>query len=295
MNDNVFERACLIQMTTSVWSASKAVDPVLLKKLGEHSDWLKGRKNLVNPELLGQVRTAVHSARNKIKQYALPFPIMSIQLVPKEYISTIENILQEHEKRYWDKVEEFISLYSDARREAREVLGELFNEMDYPLNIRDKFKFGWQFLALEVPSQSTILSPELYEREKQRFENLMYETRELCMQALRNEFLGLVSELTDKLTESGQPKKIVTNSMFNKLNQFFTDLETKNIFSDETLVELTENAKQVISNVSPYNLKYDEQAREQIKSEMKSVQRALEDSIVDLPRRTIRMENLEAA
>lgn len=116
------------------------------------------------------------------------------------------------------------------------------------------------------------------------------------MQALRTEFSGLLSELTDKLSSNGSsPKRIVTNSMFNKLNDFFAELSTKNIFEDETLDELMNNAKSIISDVSPYSLKYDDQAKEQIKSEIQDLQRTLEDSIIDLPRRNIRMEHLEAA
>ncbi len=294
-HNEIFERACLIQMTSSVWSASKSIDPVLLRQLGEHSEWLKGRKNLINPEVLGQIRTAAHQARNKVKQYALPFPITSIQLIPKEYIATVEEILQQQEQIYWNRVEEFISIYDEAREEARNILGDLFNETDYPQNIRSKFKFGWQFLALQVPSQTTILSPELYEREVQRFEHLMHETRELCMQALRTEFSGLISELTEKLSSNGNmPKKILTNSMFNKLNEFFSEFRTKNIFEDQTLVELTENAKRIISDVSLYNLKYNDQAKEAIRQEMQTIKQAL-DAGIDIPRRNIRLEHLEAA
>lgn len=292
--ENIFEKACLLQMTTSVWSASKSVDPVLLRELSEHSDWVKGRKYLINPELLGQIRTAAHQARNKVKDYSLPFPIMSIQLVPKKYITTVEEILQHHQVRFMDKVDEFIGMYSQAREEAKEALGSLFNEMDYPLNIRSKFKFGWQFLALQVPSRAMILSPEVYEREKARFENLMFETRELCLQALRMEFSGLLEDLTEKLSSNGsKPKKIVTNSMFNRLNEFFMELDTKNIFEDQELQELTNNARQIISDVSPYSLKYNDQARDQIREQMQGIRNTLEESIIDLPRRTIRFENHE--
>ena len=293
--DSIFEKACLLQLTTSVWSASKSVDPVILKELGEHSEWLKGRKNLINPELIGQVRTAAHQARHRIKQYSLPFPIMSIQLVPKKYIGTVEEILQNQQEKFLDRIEEFIGIYSEAREEAKQALGDLFNETDYPIDIRKKFKFSWQFLALQVPSKTTILSPEIYEREKDRFESLMRETRELCQQALRTEFTDLLHELTEKLsTDADKSKKIVSNSMFNKLNEFFGELETRNIFEDQELLELADSAKQLIANVTPYNLKYNNQVKDQIRSEMQNLQHALERSIIDLPRRAIRMDSTDA-
>lgn len=276
-------------MTFSIWTASKSIDPVLISEMGNEREWLRGRKNLVNPELLGEIRTACQQARHKIKRYALPFPISSIQLVPKEYISTIEEILIQHEKRFWQKVDEFTNMYQDARQEAKVKLGSLFNEQDYPHDVKRKFKFEYQFLALQVPSQTTILSSDIYERERVRFENLMNETRQLCMQALRSEFSGLLQELTDKLNKNGK-QKIVTNSMFNRLHSFFEELDTKNIFNDEELSILADNAKEIISKVSPYNLKHNEDTRKIIRSEMQNIKEAIEDSIIDLPRRQIKME-----
>jgi len=294
-HERVFEKACLIQLTTSTWSASKSVDPVLLRQLGENSDWIKGRKNLINPELLGQIKTSAHQARNKVKQYALPFPILSIQLVPKEYIQTIEDLLQHYRTQFWGRVDAFEQNYAEAREEAREMLGSLFNEMDYPADIRSKFRFGWQFLALQVPSQTTILSPEIYERERQRFENLMGETRDLCVNALRTEFSELLGSLVDKLSVNGsKPKKIVTNSMFNKLNEFFNDLQTKNLFNDQELNRLADEARAIIDNVSPYGLKYNQDARDSIKSEMEILKQTVENAIVDMPTRLIRMDHQAA-
>ena len=293
--EKIFEKACLIQLTTSTWSASKSVDPVALRQLGENSEWIKGRKVLVNPDLLSQIKTAAHQSRNKVKQYALPFPIMSIQLVPKEYIQTIEDILQHHKEIFWERVEAFEENYAEARQEAREMLGPLFNELDYPADIRSKFRFGWQFLALQVPSQASILSPEIYEREKQRFEKLMGETRDLCMQALRNEFSDLLGSLVDRLSVNGdKPKKIVPNSMFNKLNEFFCELQTKDIFHDEELILLANQAKGIIGDVSPYVLKYNQDAREHIRSEMQVLKQTVEQSITDMPKRLIRLDHQAA-
>ncbi len=44
---------------------------------------------------------------------------------------------------------------------------------------------------MDVPGKSGILSPELYEREKEKFHTLMEETRELATVALRESLQGL--------------------------------------------------------------------------------------------------------
>ena len=89
----------------------------------------------------------------------------------------IDERLQEYKERFWVKVAEFEQMYDAARQEAKTILKDLFNESDYPADISSKFRFEWRFLVLDVPGKSKLLSPEIYEREKKKFEDLMTETR----------------------------------------------------------------------------------------------------------------------
>jgi len=68
---------------------------------------------------------------------------------------------------FFAEVETFCNLYEFCRAEAKRNLDTLFNEGDYPMSIQDKFKFEWRFLTLQVPGRNAILTPELYEQEKQ--------------------------------------------------------------------------------------------------------------------------------
>ena len=286
---DVFQKACLIQLSSSHWQGSRMLEQGVMERLGENSEWLRGRKYLINPELLGPIRTAVHQARNTVQKFSLPFPITSLYLVPKDSLSVVDERLQAFKLRFWDKVGEFEQVYEQAREEARVNLGDLWNEADYPMDIRSKFKFDWRFLALSVPSKTKLLTPELYEREKAKFQELMEETRELAMTALREEFAQIIHFLTERLSNNGGKPKTLNGSMFNKLHDFMDDLSTRNIFDDERLVELCDQARSVIGGVSPYGLKYNDAVREQIRSEMSVLQDAIDSAIEDMPRRKIRL------
>ena len=43
---DVFQKACLIQLSTSVWQGCCKLDESVLKRIGENSEWLKGSKDL---------------------------------------------------------------------------------------------------------------------------------------------------------------------------------------------------------------------------------------------------------
>jgi len=61
-NENVFKKACLIQLSTSCWIGSKMLTQGVMENIG-NSEWLKGKKLLVNPELLSPIKTTIQKAR----------------------------------------------------------------------------------------------------------------------------------------------------------------------------------------------------------------------------------------
>jgi len=286
---NVFQKACLIQLSTSVWMGSKMLDQTLMTKVSQNSEWLRGRKFLINPELLGPLHTSTHQARNLVQQYSLPFPITSLYLIPKESLSFVDERLNYQKTLFQQKAEAFIGTYELAIAEAKRNLGSLFNEADYPVNITSKFKFEWRFLTLDIPGRGSVLSPEVYEREKVKFLDMMEEARTMSAVALREEFAEIVNSLVERLNSSNGQPKTIKSSMFNKLHEFIGELTTKNIFDDEKLMELGNIARDTISGISPYGLSYNQNAKDRIKTAMTTLRESIMDSIEDLPKRKIRL------
>lgn len=288
--EDVFQRACLIQLSTSVWQGSKQIDRHLLEKINANSDWLRGRKYLIDPDLLLPVKTIAGQARNTVAKYSYSFPIPSVYLVPKEKLSDIDLQLQEFQVKFCSEVKKFEEAYSDARYQARQVLGRLFNESDYPINISDKFNFQWRFLSLGI-GQSQLLTPEIYQREKEKFQQMMEETRDIAASALREEFSQALESLVKKLQgkNGGKPKKL-SDSMFKKLEEFLDELSIKNIFRDEALTELTLQARNIINSAAVGDLNSSNSfMRRRIEREVNRLQFALEEALEEMPRRKIRI------
>jgi hypothetical protein len=231
----------------------------------------------------------VHQARNNIQKFALPFPITSIYLVPKDNLTLVDERLQYFKERYWNKVTEFESLYGQAREEAQSVLGDLFNETDYPEDIRTKFRFEHRYLTLGLPGKTSVLSPAIYEREKEKFQSLMEETRELAMMALREEFGQLVTHLTERLNSNDGKPKVLRTAMFNKMHEFLDSFSARNIFDDQKLNELADQARSVISGSSSYGLQYNDLMRKKMRKGINDLKDAIDQAIEEMPRRKIRL------
>jgi hypothetical protein len=260
-----------------------------MEKIG-NADWLKGAKVLIDPDCLSPVRSVLSKARTYLAKSALPFPINGLTLVPKETLARIDEALCGMKAEFEGEVDKFIGSYEDEREKAREGLGHLFSEADYPIDVRRKFRFEWRFITMDVPGRSGILTPELYEREKEKFQALMEETRELATVALREEFAGIVRHMVERLSgeEDGKPKRFQA-SMLDKMGEFLDSFGDRNLFADEKLAELVDQAREVVSGLSTEELRQDGNLRRYIADEMNQLRVAVDGALEDLPRRKIRM------
>lgn len=291
MNNETFKKACLVQLATSCWIGTKNINQSLMGNLGSSPDWLKGKKLLVNPELLGPIKTSIQQARKLLTRYALPFPMAGLHLVPKDSLDEIDNRLEMLKSDFWSKVETFATFYNDAREEAKAALGDLFSETDYPQSIKDKFRFTWSYIVLDTPAKSSFLSPDVYAREKQKFQDLMAETRELAMAALREEFGEIINHLSDKITSNDKPK-IIRSNMTNRINEFLDGFSDRNLFQDDKLSAMVEAARGLVKtiNSNTYGVMHNDVLRQKFTKDFTTLKASIDAAIEEMPRRRIHLD-----
>ena len=171
---------------------------------------------------------------------------------------------------------------------ARQRLGSLFNEQDYPVSLTNMFDVCWDFPSVEPPSYLQQLSPELYRQECQRIAARFNEAVQLAESAFTEELSRLVSHLTERLSGSGdgQPK-IFRDSAIENMSEFFQRFRALNVHSSEQLDQLVEQAQGILRGVQPQSLRDDAGLRQQIATQLSGVQSVLDGLMVDRPRRAI--------
>ena len=197
-----------------------------------NADWVTATKKLVDPDSLKPICKVSNAARNWLASISLPFPIVGLLFIPRDLIAKVDESLTNYRGEFLAAVDTFMREYEILRQRAEKYLCELFNEVDYPLNIKDRFKFNWRFVILDVPNGNTrLLAPEVYEREKAKFIQTMEETRQMSIEALREEFASMVERITDRFGAGpdGQPK-IFKNTTIDSFYEYFQTFRERNIF-----------------------------------------------------------------
>ena len=288
--ENLFEKGCLVQLSASVWGATRKIQPRQITDLPVSGEWLRASKKLVDPEALKPVNKIINKARSYLTATSLPFPIKGMEFVPKEMISRVDERLNGFKSEFNHSVETFMGSYDRLREVAMVHLGELFNETEYPLDVRKKFAFIWRFIILDVPNGNTsLLAPEVYEREKEKFVQTMEQARELAVQSLREEFAGMVERITDRFSHGPNGDvKVFKNGTVNHFYEYFETFKERNIFKDHELSELVERAKGILGGKSAEEIRSDDRFKERIREGMEDVEKAMAE-ILSMPRRKIIM------
>jgi len=289
--ENLFEKGCLIQLSVRKWGGIKKIDKNWLAQMIESSEWMNATKKLVDPESLKPICKVGNTARTYLNRISLPFPLQGMVFIPKEMISRVDARLTEFKEEFNQSVSTFIDDYDSLRETAMIYLGDLFNEVDYPVNMWDKFAFAWRFIILDVPNgNSGILAPEVYEREKEKFIQTMDQARELAIVSLREEFASMVERITERFTESSDGKpKIFKNTTVDSFYEYFETFKERNIFKDEQLAQLVERAQAVLGNTSANQVRSNQEIKNNIRAGMVDIEEAMAQAL-NRPRRKIVMD-----
>ena len=289
--ENIFEKGCLVQLSISKWGGVKKINDNQLAEMIETHEWLTATKKLVDPESLKPICKVGNSARTYLTSISLPFPIQGMVFIPKEMITRVDQKLEGFKTEFNQTVTTFLDDYDKLRETAMIYLGDLFNEVDYPVHVEKKFSFAWRFIILDVPNgKSGILSPEIYEREKEKFIQTMEEARTMAIESLREEFGSMVERITERFTQSGDGKpKVFKNATVESFYEFFETFKERNIFRDQQLDELVERAQAVLGGVSAESIRTNADLKENIRAGMAEVEGVMAVALAR-PRRKIVMD-----
>lgn len=235
---------------------------------------------------------AVTAVRSRViafwKGISLPYPESGIRLIRQDDISAFSVQMTALKADLDDAVIHLDDCYDELKGAARCRLGSLYNAGDYPATLRGWFDVSYDFPSVEPPEYLRQLSPQLYQQEAARVSARFDEAVQLAEQAFTEELSKLVSHLTERLSgaDDGKPK-IFRDSVVENLREFFDRFRHLNIRSDVQLDDLVGQAQRVIRGVEPQQLRDNQAVRQEVATQLSSVQSVLDGLLVDRPRRNI--------
>jgi hypothetical protein len=203
-------------------------------------------------------------------------------------VAAIDERMQELRMELADAVAKLDDRYAELRHAARDRLGRLYCDADYPTSLAGLFEMSWDFPSVEPPDYLRQLSPELYRQECERARSRFDEAVRLAEAAFCEELGRLVEHLAERLSGDADGKpKVFRDSAVTNLGDFFDRFAKLSIGTSPELDALVTRSRQVLTGVEPQVLRDSQAVRSRVADQLVQVQASLDGLLVDRPRRNL--------
>ena len=253
-------------------------------------------KDIVDSDEYGEIVTYANDVRKWVRKRTSASPLKRGTFLAKlSVVDELNAYLDEAEPRYKSKAESFLAVYPQKVQEAESRLRGQFVARNYPTvgQMRPAFWVERSFFDFGVPSAQKI-GRALWEQEKRRAEETWAATIEEVQDALRVTFRSLVGHLAERLEKQPDGKrKIFKVNTIDKITEFIDLFQARNITNDAELEGLVAQARNVLAGKNPDSIRKSDVVRGEIAGEMVRVTTALDQLLIDSPRRQISFDDDE--
>lgn len=282
MNTNLNEKAMLVRLSVSQWTAKKYDKKVSSEVIQNNNATSKaGRfnKSLIAQEEINKINAIQQQARLYHYAVTLPWNDEGSRILPSVLYMEYSKKMREFRSEFEGIVSEFIGKYPELKEQAKTNLGNMFNEMDYPSveKIKGKFAFGIDVYPMPIASDFRVeLQADEVESIRKDIETKTKTILENSTKDLYNRLYKVVSHLADKLSVTDA---IFRNSIISNICDLCNLLPALNITNDPKLEEIRKKIEERICDKNPDDFREDKEIRETTAKEASDILAVMEGYI----------------
>ncbi len=250
-------------------------------------------KDILRSSAIVELNAIVRNLKQRIGVRALPSPLKrGTYLIPLNTLEEVYSDCEATKVRWQAVVDQFVAEYPARVEEARERLGDMFKENDYPpaAKIRQAFGLDWVLLEFKMPGESK-LGEFVFAKESAAAAERIRSAEMEVISALEVGLLELVSGLSDALDDKpGEKKKVLRDARVEKAVEFLDHFGDRNVMNDADLMALAEEAKAVLGGRSADSLRKNQSLREHVQKGMAEVAGKLEALATSRPGRKFKVD-----
>lgn len=271
---NLSDKALLVQLNISQWTARKYDKRATQQVADQNNTTLAaGRYNkslLPLNDYLAQVHQKAGAIRQRYYTNTLPWGIEGTQMLPSaNYLAFMTEFRKE--KGEWESlVNMFVDNYSILKHDAKRVLGNLYNEADYPDENAIAAKFRMDMAVFPVPS--TDFRVALSEGEITRLQgDIEARLQQASASALKDVWQRLFDRVQHIAEKLADPTAIFRDSMVENARELCALLPRLNFADDPNLERMRLQVEGRLASHHPDALRNDPDLRRNAALEAKQI------------------------
>lgn len=261
--------AMLIEINIGVWTAFKLDRKVTAEvNTDKHAQNGAARVNknlLQNVPELEAIKRLARETRLWMYANTLPWSDSGPRLLPTEAFFDFKTEINSVELEFDRLVSAFVLAYPTLISNQAFKLGSMFNRDDYPTQweVADKFFFRTSFTPLPQAGDFRVdIGNEALTELEAQYEEQYTERFDSAVQDVKQRLLDGLAHLSERLEYEGDGKmKVFRDTALSNVTDMLKQVKVLNISHDEALEAAGARAEQILSWVSPKDLRKNEDAR----------------------------------
>jgi hypothetical protein len=288
------DRAIYLVLSWSFLGTWKGVET------NDTSSEVRASKRIIQSVAVQQMRTLRNKVRRILGKYSLNSLFRpGVYCIPLEYIDEIETALKEAAVGIDDVRQTLKGEWSGIISDAKERLGELFDEADYP-NVdaaMNEFVLSYRYVPIaDTPAILKSVAAEAYKEDLERSKIEGANELEAFRSHLRGTLLQIIVNMRKTLTKPDGERRVFGKRFFKNLNEFMSTFNGKNLSEDGELEKVVTQLATVAKGYDPDDLKDDEHLQKKLNTNLAKIDKSLKAMVADDGQGgNVRMINLSMA
>jgi len=274
------------------------------RKVGKHRVETTADKHLVTlSKRLFRSETYQHIKRiqSQARSYLLSRAIETglrgaVYALPTAFVSEVEDRLHEFVEQVKVEVATLCAEWpSLVDVKAREQLGDLYQEQDYPTvgQVAQAFGIEWSYLATDVPGELADISSGVFQRERDKLEKEFAKATAYTKAIMRRtcyEFVSAFHAQLQPVEVTGKKMQPIHTRTLSKLVDFMETFQARNLSGDEEMSESIEMMRSLLAGVTVHQLRSSESFKTCIEQRISKVVAEVAQLVEECPVRQIDFE-----
>lgn len=273
----------LVEFNASVWTARKldktTTTEVVASKHAGSKDAARVNKHLLAGRTeLDVIQQAVGRARQFVYDKTLPWSDSGLRLLPTVNFMQFTERMNDFDEEISALVKSFVTIYPTLITAQAMALGDMFKRDDYPTANEILTKFSFRVNYMPVPTSGDIRVDVGNQAQKElndRLQALTQERIDNAMNDIKTRLLDHLKRMSDRLTTDYVAGEAKQRRFHDTLVDGALDLcdmaKSLNVTNDVGLEQARKELEQLLTGVTPDELRKNEAIRQDVKKNVDSI------------------------
>jgi hypothetical protein len=273
----------LVEFNASVWTARKldktTTTEIVASKNAGSKDAARVNKHLLAGRTeLDVIQQAVGRARQFVYDKTLPWSDSGLRLLPTVNFMQFTERMNDFDEEISALVKSFVAIYPTLITAQAMALGDMFKRDDYPTANEILTKFSFRVNYMPVPTSGDIRVDVGNQAQKElndRLQALTQERIDNAMNDIKTRLLDHLKRMSDRLTTDYVAGEAKQRRFHDTLVDGALDLcdmaKSLNVTNDVGLEQARKELEQLLTGVTPDELRKNEAIRQDVKKNVDSI------------------------